>query len=174
MQKPQNQIDLYKYCPQCSCPLTLKKIEQEEIKECERCGFIFWNKPKPVVSMLIVLEGKILMLQRAKEPLKDYWCLPGGFVSYYETPEKGVLREVKEELGIEPIVIKIIGVYQIDNDPRGIHIDIIYYGETNEEPKASGEHQKFALFTPNNLPEKIAFKHREAILDWHTKGSQYG
>lgn len=173
MQKPQNPIELYRYCPQCANSLALKSVDQEDIKECEKCGFIFWNKSKPVVCMLIVKDGKVLMLQRAQDPLKDYWCFPGGFISYYETPEHGILREVKEEIGVEPVIKKILGVYQIDNDPRGIHLDITYLGEINEEPKTSKEHQKIAWFDPKELPEQIAWKHREAIMDWVNKNGQY-
>jgi len=132
LQKPKNPINSYKYCPQCKNSLVSKKTDNEEIKKCEHCGFIFWNKPKPVVSMLILKNGNVLLLQRAKEPLKDYWCLPGGFISYDETPEKAVQREVKEEIGVAPVIKKLIGVYQIDNDPRGIHLDIIYIGEVHE------------------------------------------
>lgn len=62
---------------------------------------------------------------------------------------------------------------QIDNDPRGIHIDTIYYGELDGEPRVSYEHQKVALFTPQNLPEKIAYKHKEAIIDRVNNNGQY-
>ncbi len=171
--KPLDETELYRFCPHCNNELFSETIDIEQVKKCSKCGFIFWNKPKPVVSFLLHKDGRVLMLQRAREPLKDYWVLPGGFISYKETPEQALQREIKEEVGFVPEIKKIIGVYQIDNDPRGIHLDIIYEGELKGEIQLSQEHQKFEFFSPDALPERIAYKHREAIEDWYKKGSQY-
>lgn len=174
MTNPLDALNLYVFCPHCGSNLISKTIDNEQVRKCSKCDFIFWNNPKPVVSMLITRNRKVLMVQRARIPLKGFWCLPGGFINAYETPAEGIKREVEEELSTEAQVKKIVGVYRIDNDPRGIHIDIIYKGEIANEPKFSSEHQGLEFFDPNNLPEKIAYKHREAILDWYKSGSQHG
>lgn len=153
----------YKHCPNCKTDLKRKEIDGRERFFCPNCAFIFWNNPKPVVSILLHHDGKILMLQRANEPLKGYWCLPGGYLNYDETPEEAVIRELKEETGIECKIGRLIGVYRIDNDPRGINIDIIYEAEFKSEVNLSDEHKKFNFFSVGQLPEKIAYKHREAI-----------
>lgn len=172
--QPLNEFYLYVYCPRCSNKLGIETVNHEKVKKCRNCGFIFWNNPKPVVSLIVHKEGKVLMFQRAKEPLKGYWVLPGGFIMHEETPEQALKREVNEEAGTPPEIKKLIGVYQIDNDPRGIHLDIIYEGEIKADIKLSSEHQTFGFFAFNELPKNIAYKHRDAILDWHNKGSQYG
>ncbi|MDO8503110.1 MAG: NUDIX hydrolase [bacterium] len=142
-------------------------VDGEPVDTCPKCGFIFWGNPKPVASLLIVQDGKILMIQRSQEPLKGYWCLPGGFIRWFETPEQALIREVKEETGLNAKITRIIGVYQIDNDPRGIHLDIIYEGRANGKVKINlKEHQKFDFFEAAKLPKLIAYKHREAIKDW--------
>jgi 8-oxo-dGTP diphosphatase len=50
-------------------------------------------------------RGPILMVERAGEPLKGYWSLPGGLVETGERLEDAVRREILEETGlrIEPV-----------------------------------------------------------------------
>jgi ADP-ribose pyrophosphatase YjhB (NUDIX family) len=146
--------------------LVRKPVDDRELLSCPGCGFIFWNNPKPTTSALIHRDGKVFMLQRAEEPLKDYWCLPGGFVGYEETPEEAIIKEVKEEIGVDFLIEDLVGVYRIDNDPRGVHIDIIYEGKVSGEVVLSDVHRNHGFFPVDELPEKVAYKHREAINDW--------
>ncbi|HLK18276.1 MAG TPA: NUDIX hydrolase [Bryobacteraceae bacterium] len=56
----------------------------------------------------LIFEGrKILLVERAKEPLKGYWSLPGGIVEAGEKLETAIRREVLEETGldIEPVAL---------------------------------------------------------------------
>ncbi|MDO8657897.1 MAG: hypothetical protein Q7K55_04105 [Candidatus Levybacteria bacterium] len=53
MQKPRNELESYKYCPNCKTDLILQKIDNEEREKCNKYGFIFWNNPKPVVRIII-------------------------------------------------------------------------------------------------------------------------
>jgi 8-oxo-dGTP diphosphatase len=167
-------MDEYIFCHSCSAKLVTKIIDDKRRKHCEKCGFTFWNNPKPVVSVLIQRNGKILMLQRANEPFKDYWVLPGGFMCFEETAEEAVKRETKEETGLDVKIERIIGIYRIDNDPRGMHVDIIYKGKADGKIKLSQEDGKYNYFAKNSLPEHIAYKHRTAIEDWIKKSNQYG
>lgn len=157
---------LYKFCPTCKTKLIRKPIDNKKFWFCPNCGFTFWNNPKPVASIILINNNKVLMLQRASPPLKGYWCLPGGFIQYEETPEEGVIREAKEEIGNNVILDGLVGVYRIDNDPRGINIDIIYKARAKGEVKLSEEHKNYKFFDLDNLPQKIAYKHREAIKEW--------
>ena len=156
----------YKYCPTCKEKLVRSSIDDRQLLNCKNCGFIFWNNPKPVVSILLYEGKKILMLQRANEPLKDYWCLPGGYINYDETPEEAIKREAKEEAGIEITIDNLVGAYRIDNDPRGVDIDIIFSGKSVGEINLNSESKDFKYFEIDKLPNKIAYKHREAISDW--------
>jgi 8-oxo-dGTP diphosphatase len=53
------------------------------------------------VGALIFEEGKILLVERGKEPLKGYWSLPGGIVETGEKLVDGIRREVAEETGLD-------------------------------------------------------------------------
>lgn len=108
----------YKYCPNCKTELQKKIVNNETGLFCSSCSFVFWNNPKPVTSVIIEKDNKVLMLQRYNEPFKNYWVLPGGFMGYEETAEQSIIREAKEETGLNVKIKGIVGVYRIYNDPR--------------------------------------------------------
>ena len=57
--------------------------------------------PKIVVTCFIQYQNKILVLQRARKDIQyKLWGIPGGKLLLRESPIKGLLRELKEELGI--------------------------------------------------------------------------
>ncbi len=157
----------YNFCPTCSNKLKRKMINRRNLLSCPKCKFIFWNNPKPVVSVILEKEGKVLLIKRDKKPLKGYWCLPGGYIEYSEMPEDALTREVKEETNLDIKIVKLVGAYQIDNDPRGMNLDIIYFGLiTGDELELNKESSEYNYFSIDKLPELIAYKHREAIQDW--------
>ncbi len=156
----------YKYCPNCKTELKRKLRDNVFRLCCPNCGFIFWNNPTPVASVVIHKDGEVLMLKRAKEPFRGYWVLPGGYINVEETAEEAVIREAKEEVNVEITLEKLIGAYRIDDDPRGINIDIIYSAQGKGSVALSPEDSEFNYYKLSSLPELIAYKHREAIEDW--------
>ncbi|MGA2729894.1 MAG: NUDIX hydrolase [Terracidiphilus sp.] len=65
----------------------------------------FPEAPLVGVGAVIVHEGRVLLVQRGREPLKGHWSLPGGMVELGESLQAGVIREVEEETGllVEPV-----------------------------------------------------------------------
>jgi 8-oxo-dGTP diphosphatase len=65
------------------------------------------TRPFLGVGALIFEGHEILLVERAKEPLKGYWSLPGGIVEAGEKLEDAIRREVREEtaLEIEPLAM---------------------------------------------------------------------
>jgi ADP-ribose pyrophosphatase YjhB (NUDIX family) len=53
-------------------------------------------------------DGQILLMQRADG---SGWCLPCGFVEPNESPAEGIVREVREETGLEIRVSQLVGVF---------------------------------------------------------------
>ena len=55
-------------------------------------------------------RDRVLLVERAKSPLKGYWSLPGGIVECGEKLEQGIRREVLEETGLE---IELLSIFEI-------------------------------------------------------------
>jgi ADP-ribose pyrophosphatase YjhB (NUDIX family) len=110
----------------------------------------------------------VLLVRRSKAPLRAYWCLPGGYIDYSEKPQEAAAREVMEETNLKIEVGQLVGVYQIDNDPRGINIDIVYTGHViGGQLSVNAEEASAAKFyLPFSLPRRMAYKHADAIRDW--------
>lgn len=64
------------------------------------------------VGALIFQDGKLLIAERGKEPLKGYWSLPGGILEVGETLENGIKREVLEETGLEVETLSVFEIFE--------------------------------------------------------------
>ncbi len=60
------------------------------------------KSPVPAVAGIVFdPEGRVLLVERGKEPAKGKWSFPGGAVILGETLEEAVKREILEETGID-------------------------------------------------------------------------
>ncbi len=65
-------------------------------------------------------RGPILLVERAGEPLKGYWSLPGGLVETGELLEDAVRREILEETGLEVATVRRFDIFErIMRDQHG-------------------------------------------------------
>jgi len=61
---------------------------------------------------LIFENDKLLLVERAKEPLQGYWSLPGGIVEAGEKLEDAIRREVLEETGLEVEPLSMFEIFE--------------------------------------------------------------
>ena len=76
------------------------------------------DTPKHSVSVAGIVvddQDRVLVVQRRDN---RHWEPPGGVLELDETPEEGVVREVREETGLEVSVERLTGVYK--NMTRGV------------------------------------------------------
>ena len=69
------------------------------------------SHPSVGVGAIVVHEGRVLLIRRAKEPLRGRWVVPGGTVELGETLEEAVVREVREETGIVVRPLDVVTVF---------------------------------------------------------------
>jgi len=146
----------------------LKKFEENEfeIEKLVKYG------PRPAITVdgIIVENNKYLILIRRKNPpFKGHLALPGGFVENNETTEEAVMREVKEELGVDTEIKSLFGVYsEPSRDPRQHTISIVYELEPiSTKFKAGDDAAKFERIPIKEISIEhypdLAFDHDQII-----------
>jgi mutator protein MutT len=70
----------------------------------------FPDRPVVGVGAVIVHEDRVVLVQRAHEPLRGEWSLPGGAVELGETLADALVREVREETGLDVLVGPLVDV----------------------------------------------------------------
>ena len=66
--------------------------------------------PIVTIDLLIIHNGRLLLMKRNKEPAKDEWFTPGGRILKNEDIEEAVHRIIEEETGLTPLKIERKGV----------------------------------------------------------------
>ena len=79
------------------------------------------ERPFLGVGAIIIDEQRVLLVRRANPPLQGEWSIPGGMVETGETTREAVVREVKEETGLEIQPVQLLEVFERilrDDDSR--------------------------------------------------------
>jgi NADH pyrophosphatase NudC (nudix superfamily) len=96
---PFSQTEPYKFCP--ADGTCLEEPRSSGGVTCPTCGRSWYRSSAPAVGAAIVRDGRALVTIRAREPEKGRLDLPGGFLEVGEHPVYGLVREAREELGVE-------------------------------------------------------------------------
>lgn len=119
---------------------------------CDECGQ--WEKPSLAVDAIVIDGDKILLIKRGKEPWKGMLAFPGGFVEQGEDPEVAVIRELKEECGLDGVVEKLVCVKGDPNrDPRGHVVSIAYVVTAQGMPSAGDDAAEAAWYDLSEIKE---------------------
>ncbi len=164
-----------RYCPSCGSVLQTQHLHPSEPERqvCGQCGRIHFRNAKPTASALVVRDGRVLLVQRAIEPARGAWDIPGGFLEEDEHPEAGAIRELREETGLNITLTGLLGIY-LDTYPYGqpddleTTLNIIYLAAApHGDPQPADDAAGFDWFPPNEIPDHLAFAHMHAALaDW--------
>jgi 8-oxo-dGTP diphosphatase len=77
-------------------------------------------RPYLAVSAAIFRDGRVLVVRRAQPPAHGFYTLPGGGVELGETLEQAVIREAREETGLDIEPVFLAGYREmIAHDPAG-------------------------------------------------------
>ena len=150
-----------KFCQRCGFRLSIKQIDRRERPYCPSCGLTVFHDPKVAVVVLIVQEGKLVLVRRDIEPFIGHWSFPSGYVDRAEAVESGALREVKEETSLEIRLKELLGVYSQQGNPV---IVVAYTAEiVGGSLQAGDEVQEVGLFALDELPP-LPFPHDDKII----------
>jgi ADP-ribose pyrophosphatase YjhB (NUDIX family) len=67
------------------------------------------TRPYLAVSAAVFRDGRVLIVRRARPPAHGLYTLPGGGVELGETLEQAIIREVREETGLEIAPLALVG-----------------------------------------------------------------
>ncbi len=152
---------VYKFCPKCAGVL---KKRTDNLLICQKCGFKFYQNAVPCNAVVIENDkGEILLVKRKFDPQKNKWDWPGGFLNGGENFEHSVIREIKEELGVEIMINRLVGVYTDSYEYQHIDFPIlcvaVFAKITRGEIKVSDDVSEYQYFPPTEiLNMDLAFK----------------
>lgn len=119
----------------------------------------------------ILEKSYVLLIERAREPFKNKWALPGGFIEMDETLETACKRELFEETGLIVDNMTQFRTYDaIDRDPRHRTISVVYYTQIDKKQVVTGgdDASRAEWFSVSELPE-LAFDHKQILEEFFQK-----
>ena len=130
------------------------------------------KNPIPTVDTIIQRDSQILFVKRKRDPFKEHFVFPGGFVNEGEKVEDAALREVKEETSLSVELVDILGVYSDPSrDPRGHIMSTVFIGKISDndknEAKAGDDAEAIQWIDLEDVDNKIfGFDHKTIISDY--------
>ena len=70
------------------------------------------DRPLLGVGAIIAQDGNVLLVRRANPPLQGQWSIPGGLVEIGETTKEAVIREAREETGLQIEPVHLVEVFE--------------------------------------------------------------
>ena len=145
----------YKYCSNCG---ELFDKKSDIFFVCPKCDFRIFVSPKPSVGVILFdSDNRILFTKRNYEPGKGLWGIPGGFIDPDETAKQALIREVREELGLNIETFEYFGSYTGNYLHKGVNYKVVNAIFTAKMPinktiKLSEESSEFKFFEIENIP----------------------
>ncbi|MGD2034007.1 MAG: NUDIX hydrolase [Bacteroidales bacterium] len=128
--------------------------------------------PHPALTVDAVLftfsgnDLNALFIQRGKEPFKDKWAFPGGFVDENETVEQAVKRELQEEVSLAVDNLEPFHIASAPGrDPRGWTVSVVFAGFIGWDNRSAeaGDDAANAKWLPLHSVPYLAFDHRDIL-----------
>jgi ADP-ribose pyrophosphatase YjhB (NUDIX family) len=157
-----------RFCQACGGAV----VEREGRFDCSSCGRRHYLNSKPTAGGVVVRDGKLLLVRREREPFKDLWDLPGGFLDAGEHPEAAVVRELREETGLEVRPTRLFGIYMDTyGDDGDATLNIYYECEVvggREQP--GDDAAALGWFGAGGIPANVAFANGRAVVEEWRRG----
>lgn len=100
------------FCPHCGSALVLGFTSGRERLVCSKpCGYVFYDNPLPVVGAIVEYDqDTVVLIQNWGWPA-DWFGIVTGFLEKGEAPDEAILREIREEIGLDAQIVERLGIY---------------------------------------------------------------
>ncbi len=95
-----------RFCGRCGT--RTEAAQAGHSRRCPECGLTSYPRTDPVVTMVLQAGDRCLLTRRRGAPA-GMWSALAGFVEPSETPEEAIVRETREEVGVEVISSTYLG-----------------------------------------------------------------
>lgn len=158
------------YCPRCGAAAL--HPAGPKLWHCDNCGFeLYLNVATAVAALVADEDGHLLIVERAEEPCKGLWDLPGGFADPGESAEEALCREVAEELGLEVVAARFLCSYPNTYEYMGVRYPTLDLGfvceiaDLNATSLASGEIAQVLFVLPEDVDvARFAFSSTREVV----------
>jgi NAD+ diphosphatase len=89
---------VHRHCGRCGHATEVEAAGHR--RRCPNCGLVHFPRTDPAVTMLVQVEDRCLLSRRVGSP-ENRWSALAGFLEPGETPEQAVIREAREETGVD-------------------------------------------------------------------------
>ncbi len=136
------------------------------IKYLEHVTTELQNGPFTTVDALIEIDGGVVIIKRSNPPFG--WALPGGFLDFEESLEEAVVREAKEETGLDIYDVKQFHTYSDPRrDPRFHTIATVFTAKAKGKPEAGDDAAALKVVTEDEISKlDFAFDHKQILQDY--------
>jgi ADP-ribose pyrophosphatase YjhB (NUDIX family) len=157
------------FCSACAAPLE----QSGRALVCTGCGRTHHRDPKVGVGVVVVRDGRLLLVRRGVEPGKGLWALPAGYVDAGEDPRLAAAREAYEETGLRVEVGRVVDVYPstVTGGHRGASFFLAFEAQVvGGELAAADDALDAGFFSADALPELAFESTRDAVARVLTAG----
>ncbi|MBW5444481.1 NUDIX domain-containing protein [Cohnella sp. CFH 77786] len=142
-------------------------VETDKIKTLF-AGETGYATPKTDVRGVVFRDGKILLV---RERIDGAWALPGGWADVGLSPKEVVVKEVKEEAGLDVTPVRLLGVmdkkfHEHPPSPWHVYKMFILCEIAGGEIQTGMETLQVGFFGADELPELSTERNTERQIHW--------